>query len=668
MRWFRIPSYRPPDEQPSRGASNWLLATVLCAVAPHAVRLPLWLTLTVVLSVVWRFGIDNHAWRAPAKWLQWLLLAAVTLGILKTFGTFLGRDAGVAFLTAATGLKVLEIRNLRDYLVTVFLAYFLVLGAFLYSQTMLIAAYGLMIVMLTTASLAHLNNPQGFSGTQAWRLIGRIVMFGLPICLVLYLFFPRIQGSLWGLPEDAFASSTGMTDEVRPGTISRLSTDTTTAFRVEFEGETPEPRDRYWRVYVLSVNEGGGWDRREIMTAFDGALPGGFEGQGPAMDYTVTLEPHNERWLPVLDLPVTVPDIGHGRNGFLVGTRHPVNRLTRYSMTSRRVASTGPLNLLEKKTTLEMETGPSARVASLLDPWQDLAPEARVDAALRYFREEPFRYTLTPPRLGADPFDEFLFETRAGYCEHYASTFVAMMRWSGVPARLIVGYQGGGWNEAGGYLTVSQSDAHAWAEVWLPGQGWTRADPTAAIAPERIELGAEAIRLLLEQGGVPGQLSNSEVRRLIARSWLQRQLLRTQWAWDNLNYVWNTWVMGYGPEVQREFLRWIGFQTPTWGRMIATLAAGVGILLLIAGLWIARPATREDPLVRLYRRALSKLARSGLTKSPTEGPRAFQRRLEREAPEVARRLKPVTEMYIALRYADDTRYDAGTFRALVARL
>lgn len=667
MRLFNIPSYRPPDELPSRGASNWLMVTVLLAVAPHALRLPLWLTLTVVLGVTWRYGIDNHAWRPPPKWVQWCLLATVTIGILQSFGTFLGRDAGLAFLTAATGLKVLEIRRLRDYIVSVFLVYFLVLGAFLYSQSMLVAAYGLAVILLTTASLAHLNNPLGFSGTQAWRLIGRIIVFGLPICLVMYMFFPRIQGSLWGLPKDAFAGRTGMSDEVQPGTISRLNNDTTTAFRVEFEGEPPAMHDLYWRVYVLSVNDGRGWERRDGMTALDGPGPGGFEGTGPRMTYSVTLEPHNERWLPVLDLPLKAPEGMEGRYGYLVGSERPVNRVMRYTLSSRKPADTGPLNTLERRVNLRMAIQPTARIATLLDQWRDLGPRETANAALAYFREQPFRYTLTPPPLGDKPFDEFLFETRAGYCEHYASAFVALMRWAGVPARMVIGYQGGALNEAGGYYTVSQADAHAWAEIWLPDRGWTRTDPTAAVAPERVELGAEAVRLLVQQGAAPGQLSESEIRSLIARSWLQRQWLRTQWAWDNLNYLWNTWVMGYGPQVQRDLMRRLGFETPSWSSMVAALSAGVGIVLIVAGLWISRRSNREDILVRLYRRALRKLARAGLTKSPSEGPRAFQRRLEREAPEIARRLKPVTEMYIALRYGEDPRYTAGMFRTLVAR-
>lgn len=666
-RRFRLPSYRPPDELPTRGASNWLLVSVVLAVAPHAARLPLWLTLTVAVCLLWRFGIDNFAWRMPPRWARWLLLAAVVSSILGSFGTFLGREAGIAFLTGAVGLKALEIRKLRDYMITVFLAYFLLISAFLYSQSMFIAVYGVAVALLTTASLALLNNDQGLPGIAVWKLVGRIVLFGLPICLVMYVFFPRIQGSLWALPKDAFSSQTGMTDEVRPGTLSRLSSNTTAAFRVEFDGPPPEPKDRYWRVYVLSDHHDGGW-RRRTMRAFDGPEPGDFEGTGPVVEYTVTLEPHGESWVPAMDLPLAAPEGTEPRNGFLVQTQRRVNRVMRYDLRSQRPARTAPLNMLEERADQRMERLAPPRVEELIDQWRDLPPESRVDAALSYFREEPFRYTLTPPPLPSGRIEEFIFDTRSGYCEHYASAFVSLMRWAGVPARLIAGYQGGEWNDSGDYLTVYQADAHAWAEVWLPGRGWTRADPTAAVAPERIDLGAETLRRMMEQGIQPGQLSEAEINRLINRSWVQRVMRRSQFTWDYLNYAWDVWVIGYGPEFQHAFMRRLGFDRPSWQNMVTLLAGGVAIVLVAAAVMVGRRRARQDPVVRLYRRALRKIARSGPDKSPDEGPRDFQRRLEREAPELARRLKPVTEMYIALRYAENPRYTAGALRSLVARV
>ncbi|MGA8259082.1 MAG: DUF3488 and transglutaminase-like domain-containing protein [Arenicellales bacterium] len=663
---FRIPSFRPPDELPSRAASNWLLLSVAFAVAPHVPRLPLWLTLTVAAGVVWRFGIDNYAWRIPPRWLRLVLLAAVMVGILNVYGTLFGREVGIALLTAAVGLKVLEIRRLRDYMITVYLVYFLLLGAFLYSQSMVTAAYGIAVALLTTASLVLLNNAQGPS-VRVWRLLGRIMVFGLPLCLVMYVFFPRIQGSLWGLPADAFSNRSGLSDHIDLGGFVGLSTDTSPVFRVTFDGPPPPPKDRYWRVYVLSDNEqDGGWQRR-AFAAFDGAQPGEFEGTGPPIRYTVTLEPDNQHWLPVLDLPRKVPPGTQAEPGFLARAHEPVDRVMRYAMVSQRVLRTGPLNMLETRANLEMESAPSSRVADLLKRWRGLTPAGKVKAALDYFRNQPFRYTLTPPELHGDRIDQFLFDTRAGYCEHYASAFVSLMRWAGVPARVLIGYQGGEWNESGDYLTVEQSDAHAWAEVWLANRGWARVDPTAAVAPERIELGAEAIRRLLAQGASPGQLSEAEARRLIARSWLAQRWLQAQWTWDNVNYDWDTWVMGYGPDVQRQFLRWLGFRTPTWTAMVAALAAGAAMLLLVAGISVSGRRDREDPVVRLYRRALRKVARRGVDKSPVEGPVDFQRRLEREAPELGRRLKPVTEMYVSLRYAAEPRGSAGMLRTLVAR-
>ncbi len=667
QRWFRLPTYRPPDELPTRAASNWLLASVVLAVAPHATRLPLWLTATVAVCLVWRFGIDNFAWRMPPRWARWLLLAAVVTSILANFGTFLGREAGIAFLTGAVGLKALEIRKLRDYMITVFLAYFLLISAFLYSQSMFIAVYGVAVALLTTASLALLNNDQGLPGLAVWRLVGRIVLFGLPVCLVLYVFFPRIQGSLWALPQDAFSSQTGMTDEVRPGSLSRLSTNTAPAFRVEFDGPPPEPRDRYWRVHVLSDNHDGAW-RRRTMRAFDGPEPGDFEGTGPVVEYTVTLEPHNEHWVPAMDLPLAAPAGTEPRNGFLVHSPRRINRVRRFDLRSQRVASTGALNMIEERADMRMDREPPPRVAELIGQWQALPPAGRVDAALRYFREEPFYYTLSPPPLPTGRIEEFIFDTRSGYCEHYASAFVSLMRWAGVPARLIAGYQGGEWNDTGDYMTVYQADAHAWAEVWLPGQGWTRADPTAAVAPERIDLGAETVRRLVEQGLEPGQLSESEINRLISRSWVQEIMRRSQFTWDNLNYAWDVWVIGYGPEFQHAFMRTLGFDRPSWRNMVTLLTAGVAVILLVAAVLVSRRRVREDPVVRLYHRALRKIARSGPGKAPEEGPRDFQRRLEREAPELARRLKPVTEMYIALRYAENPKFSAGALKNLVARV
>lgn len=636
------------------------------ALAPHAPHLPAWMTIAVACCLIWRFGTDNYAWRIPPRWLRILLLLLAVLATFKTYGTFLGREAGVAFLSLAIGLKVLEIKSLRDYLISVFLIYFLLLGAFLNSQSMMTGAYGFAVALLSTASLALLNSSKAFTQGNVWGLVGRLVLFGLPICLVMYVFFPRIQGSLWGLPQDAFGATTGMSDQVSPGAFERLSHDFSPAFRVEFHGQPPESRDLYWRVHVLSRNQNRSWRRREVP--FDGAGPGGFEAKGPITRYTITLEPHNQHWLPGLDLPLEVPQGYEPKAGFLFESYRPVNRVLRYSLSSQQSSRTNPLNPIQRRINLQTDGLPSVRVQQLLNQWQGLAPSQKVDAVLTHIREQPFRYTLTPPRLGADPVDEFLFDTQAGYCEHYASTFVSLMRWSGIPARMLVGYQGGEWNESGGYLTVYQSDAHAWAEVWLPDRGWTRVDPTSAVAPERIELGADAIRELVEQGFAPGELSGLELRQVIARPWFQQQWHNALLAWDAVNHNWNKWVMAYGPEAQFKLLRWMGFKTPTWTQMAVTLTVAVALLMLLVALVITRYRIKPDPIVKAYQRACRKLLKHGIEAFDNEGPLDLQHRIEKLSPTVAQRFKPISEMYIAIRYGDEQQYSIGVFKALVAKL
>ena len=402
-----------------------------------------------------------------------------------------------------------------------------------------------------------------------------------------------------------------MSDEVHLGSIVALSDNTDPAFRVEFDGKPPAPRDRYWRVYVLSDNdESGGWRRRTMM-AFDGGEPGDFEGTGPPIRYTVTVEPHNQHWLPALDLPVEAPDAGKPRHGFLVASERAVTRATRYSMTSRQVARTAPLNILESRANLQMATQPSPRTAALLAQWRNLAPRAKVQAALDYFHDQPFRYTLAPPALQGDRIDKFLFDTRAGYCEHYASAFVSLMRWSGVPARLLAGYQGGEWNSSGGYFTVYQSDAHAWAEVWLPDHGWTRVDPTAAVAPERIEMGAEAIRLLRTRGfSGPAQRGRGQAA--------DRPVMA------------GPAVAAYPVDLgQRQLcLRYLGHGLRAGDAAPVHALAGLSHAELDPdgrgpGGRCRAPAARrrdrhhpaavrEDPVLRLYRRALRKLGRAGM--------------------------------------------------------
>lgn len=647
---FALGAVRPPDQMPDRLACNWMLISAALAVGFHCFHLPVWLSGFAACILLWRFFIENHAWRVPPRWVRWFLLLLTALLVSKQYGTLLGRDPGVAYLTLLVSLKILEIRSCRDYLLAVFLIYLLLLGALLFSQSLLTGLYMGLLIVLTTHTLILLNRPQPLTYRQSLRLGLTLCLQALPLLLIIYLLFPRIQGSLWGLPQDAFSARSGMSEQVSPGSINRLYNDDSIAFRVTFAGERPPQHDLYWRAFVLSDTDGRAWQRHQGTG--DGRTNWRYRAKTPAVGYTVLLQPHQQRWLPALDLPAPLQRNVRMIEGYALAAVTPVHYVRRYHLTSHLRYTTGPLSANETAHNIHWPIKPSERITSLLQEWHQTtsSPAEIVRQALRFFNKQPFYYSLTPPLLSGDALDTFIFDTRIGYCEHYASAFVALMRLSGIPARLVVGYQGGEWNAAGDYMIVRQSDAHAWAEVWLQGEGWARIDPTAAVAPERIELGASALRQLSAQGATIGQLSISDAKRLISPSWLRHAWQHLSWRWDAINSGWNVWVMDYGREAQFQLLKKIGMETPNWlSAVIAMIAAIIFSLLLLSALWMHR-RKKQDPVVKLYNKFCNKLAKAGLARAPTEGPLDFSRRSIQERADLRDPVLRITAEYIELRY------------------
>jgi len=629
---------------------NWLMLSGVLVMLPHVVRLPFWLSLVFFASMAWQWVSVHRGWPTANRYLRYAITLALIAAVFKEYGTLLGREAGTGLIVGLAGLKFLELRTLRDYTITTFIFYMLVGINFLYDQSLIHGAYLVVTVFMITATLVRLNLPTTDDWRYSLKLAGGMLLSALPLMLVMYLLFPRIQGGLWSLPSDAHAGTTGLTDTISPGSLSRLSESDDPAFRVEFIGTIPPPAQRYWRTLVLWDSDGKNWTQGQTPYVDPSRLK--VSTSGKPITYTVTLEPSGQHWRPALDIPLR-PDAGDRfRMGNLVESRHKTESRTRYSLTSFTGYNTGALGTYEQRLGLALPMLPGKQVQQLVNQWKKESnnnPEI-INKALNYFSSNGFRYTLSPPLLGAHPVEQFLFDTRAGYCEHYATTFVTLMRMAGIPSRVVAGYQGGDYNEDGNYLIVRQSDAHAWAEVWLSGRGWVRVDPTAAVAPERIELGMDAIRQLEARGLRPGSLSRAALENLVQLGTMQKLWRQSRMAWDAVNLAWFRWTTGYDIKKQLGLLKKIGIKTPDWIGLIIGLFAGVAIFVLAMVVSLKRSERDRDPLLSIYRKFENKLGSQGLVKVQSEGPMDFARRVNSSQPALKAPVNEITELYVQLRY------------------
>jgi len=602
----------------------FLLAVIGWTVLPHLARLPWWCVALSALVLVWRAHLALANLRLPGRVpIAALLISAVVLTLWSEQSLF-GKEAGVTLLVVLMSLKTLELRARRDALVVFFLGFFLVLTHFLYSQSLFTALAMLVSVwgLLTALVLAHM--PVGKpSLRRAGALAARSALFGAPVMVALFLLFPRI-GPLWGTPQDALGR-TGLSGTLRLGGVAEIANDEAIAFRVRFEdGMSVQPAQLYFRGPVLSRFDGIEWRRRGLTPSSDAPrAPPSVRRLGIGLRYEVTLEPIRLPLLPLLEVTPDLPESAPRLDGYTVSLRQDLQWQTDRIVTERVRFAAQAWPRFEYGTTLEggerfdalyLPPGYNPRVVAWATEFRRAGGLERADAitlsnaVLAFIRSGDFSYTLAPGIYGRDAIDEFWLDRRAGFCEHFATGFVVVMRALGVPARVVTGYQGAERSLLDGYYIVRQSHAHAWAEVWQAGRGWLRIDPTAAVAPDRV---ANSRNLVPAQGLVASAL----------RTVSPDLMLQLRDGWEALNNAWNQWVLNYSRSQQFDLLKGLGFSSPDWatlGLIVVVLAVAAAIAGIAWALWDRH---RQDPWQRLQARIRGALAPLGVVARAHDPPR-----------------------------------------------
>jgi transglutaminase-like putative cysteine protease len=636
---------------------GWVLTALAVAVAGHVTELPAWASLSLIAAATWRYAAELRGWKLPSLALRTLAAVAAVLVVLATFRTVNGVQAGTALLTTMAAVKLLETRTERDLTVLVFIALFLLYAALLRDQGIERLPLLLAGAFVATAALYRVHaGTANLAPTTLLRRTASLAWPALPLAALLFVLFPRLPGPFWGLGGGQ-TNRTGLNDEIMLGDVSDLSVSGEVAFRARFDGPVPPPAQRYWRGPVLHEFDGRRW-RRPMAQTFPQQR---IAWLGRPVDYQITLEPHDRPWILALDLPAAWPAReARPTYDFQLVSSAPITRVASFRLRSYPAYVAGidlPTSLRNRD--LQLPPSGNARTIAL---GRDLArrhadPLAIVGDLLRMFRMQNYVYTLDPPRLAENAIDEFLFDTRSGFCEHYAAAFTLAMRAAGVPARIVTGYQGGEFNPLGGYLLVRQSDAHAWSEIWVAGRGWLRVDPTAAVAPDRIER------------GIAATLADAPA---LARIWEDSAFgSRAGLVWDYVNDFWNERIVRFDARLQSSLLRQLGIDSADWRSLGIALSAVLALSFVALSAWLAwtfRGPAGDWP-ERLHARVAARLARRGITRRATEGPVAFLERAAAQCADLAADLDAIRELYVSLRYGPAPAHDdLQRLRFRVARL
>lgn len=640
-----------------RNSLAWMLSAQAAVILPHVGRLPVWVTAIAATCIFWRVMVFQGRWSYPARWIKVLFVFTGFAAVPYSFGQIYGVEPAVALLVVAFSLKLLEMVQKRDGYVVIMLAYFVCITEFLFEQSIPYSLYMFSCVIMITAALIGLNQTRShLQPVRTLRTSAVLIAQALPLMVVLFVLFPRIS-PLWSVPLPSSNAKTGVSDTMTPGDIASLMEADDLVFRASFEGRPPAFKDRYWRGLVLAEFDGRTWSQREeflrsSVYRYRQQEPGWVEQLeylGTEYDYEIIMEPNYQNWLFTLTLTEVPKDRDYvilydGR----VAAIQEIRQKQRIKLTSHlNYRFNTQLSEFSRRYHTRIPEGLNPRTVALAKQMRSEAPDVATfsNNVLRRFNLEEFVYTLKPGVLQSrDSIDEFLFESRRGFCEHYAGAYVYLMRAAGVPARVVVGYQGGEHNESGNYVAVRQFDAHAWAEIWLEGRGWVRQDPTGMVAPDRLERGLEAALENPEDFLANSPLSLLRYRQLL---WLTELRLQI----DAVGHYWDTFVVGYTPELQTSILsRYLGDVSRKRLGMLM-LAVFFGLLFVIAVFLLARrsvtPYTATDSQ---YLTFCQTFAKRGMPRLKGEGPLAYRDRLIDFRPDLAAEINAVTDAFVASNY------------------
>lgn len=614
-----------------RRALWWLIGCQFYVILPHLTRVPLWVLAIYLGAALWRLQMHRERALMPPRWLRLLLGLAAGGAVIASYQTLIGLDPMVALLLVASALKLIESVRAKDGYVLVSLGFFIMTTQFLYNQELPVALYSVVGTLLLVVSLIALNQrPSGSISRREPLLALRMLGLAIPMMIVLFLLFPRIA-PLWSVPSKNTQATTGMSDVLRPGDVTRLGRSAEVAFRVQFEDQIPPQRELYWRGMVLNEFADGAWrtlgwsDHPATERKLDKPI-----AVGESLKYRIIIEPTMQHWLYAMPYAQSPTAGVFEAWDFRLAVRKPLESTFAYDVV------TWP------ESSLQPELSPWRREAELALP-SNLNPltrewvERQVNAVgngpeliarvLSYFREQPFYYTLQPPKIDDDDFvDEFIFQSLRGFCEHYAYSFVVMMRMAGIPARIIGGYQGGELNTLNNTLIVRQFDAHAWVEVWLEDRGWVRVDPTAAVAPERVEQGLEeALR------GQEGFLADSLLSAYRFRSVTMVNWLRLRY--DAAAWQWQSFIVGFNSDEQIDLLEsWFGEIKVSW--FVAVLLGSWVVVMAPLIWWMNRSRSSSErlPVEQQFAELCRALARRGIERAVGESAISLLVRAESELP------------------------------------